>query len=107
MTGKATCEQVLCIRVTALSPRVDHAVSDAEMAARDVEHRGEYRALCGAVFLPAPDCPPAPCCPFCLPYLRRQRRSSLPTAGRRQGHSRGRRGRHARARSWSRLWVRS
>jgi hypothetical protein len=92
--------RVRCIRVTALSPRVDHAVTDAEMAVRNVEHRGEYRAICGAVFLPAPDCRPAQCCPFCLPYLLRQ-------PGKRQEHSRGHRGRHARAHSWSRLWARS
>src|SRR5262249_14766493 len=98
MTNTRT--HVRCIRVTALFPRVDHAVTDAEMGARNVEHRGEYHAACGAVFLPAPDGPPAPCCPECAPYLRRRSRSTLPT-------SVPRRGRHARANTWTRRWTRS
>lgn len=47
--------RVWFIWVAAHIPVVDHAVTDEEMAARSVENRGEYRALCGAVFLPAPD----------------------------------------------------
>jgi hypothetical protein len=67
----ATGGRVWFIWVTAHYPDVDHAVSDEESAARNVENRGEYRALCGAVFLPAPSSrPPGPACPACDRFLR-------------------------------------
>lgn len=100
----ATKRRVFFIWVTALHPRVDHAVSDAEMAARDTEGRGEYRALCGAVFLPAPDTqPPAQPCPACGRYLRAK--ATLPTPEQRLANRGSHRGRHARPGWWTRLWC--
>lgn len=92
-------ERMFSIRVTAFCPRVDHAVTDDEMAARTAECRGEYRAVCGAVFLPAPDVwAPGRFCPDCARVLRA--RATLPTVEQRLGQ---RRGRHARSGLWRRL----
>lgn len=93
------------IRVTAFHPSVDHAVSDEEMGARDRQSRGEYRALCGTAFLPAPDTrPPGALCPACARILRA--RATLAPAERRLGYpGGGRRGRHARQGWWSRWWC--
>jgi hypothetical protein len=94
-----TTGRIFFIWVSAHYPLVDHAVTDEEMAARTIENRGEYRAVCGAVFLPAPDDrPPAPCCPACVQLVRA--RATLPTAQQRFGHH----ARHARISWWSRLW---
>ena len=85
----ATGKRVFFIRVTALFPDVDHAVTDEEMAARNVEGRGEYRALCTAVFLPAPDDrPPGQPCPACEKTLREKQ--TPPTAKQRHRGQRGR-----------------
>jgi hypothetical protein len=66
-------KRVFFIWVSAHFPHVDHAVTDEEMAARSAENRGEYRAVCGAVFLPAPDDrPPLRACPECGRSLRTQ-----------------------------------
>src|SRR2546430_16120370 len=95
----AIVERVFSIRVTALYPHVDHAVTDEEMVARDRESRGDYRAVCGAVFLPAPDTrAPGRFCPECVRVLRA--RATLPTVEQRLGHTRAR---HARPRWWVRL----
>lgn len=100
----ATKDRLFFIWVTAHYPRVDHAVSDAEIAARDAASRGEYRALCGAVFLPAPDTrPPGQLCPACSRFLRA--RATLPATEQRLDCPRGHRGRHARAGWWTRLWC--
>src|SRR6266545_6789780 len=97
----ATDERVFCIWVTALLPKVDHAVTDEEMAARNTESRGQYRALCGAQFLPAPDDqPPGQTCPECARFLRA--RATERTAEHRLRDRRGHRGRHARPGWWSR-----
>jgi hypothetical protein len=65
--------RVFFIWVSAQEPTVDHAVTDEEMAARNAEGRGDYRALCGAAFLPAPDDqPPYAECPACLTFLRQR-----------------------------------
>jgi hypothetical protein len=98
----ATKDRVFFIWVTAHYPRVDHAVSDEEMGARDVESRGEYEALCGEVFLPAPDTvPPGRQCPGCVRFL--CARATLATPGQRLTRTDSRRGRHAKARWWERL----
>lgn len=94
-------ERMFSIRVTAYCPRVDHAVTDDEMGARSVEGRGEYRAVCGAVFLPAPDVwEPGRFCTECVRVLRA--RATLPTVEQRFSH---RRARHARPGLWQRLLV--
>jgi hypothetical protein len=100
----ATKDRVFFIWVTAHYPHVDHAVSDEEMGARDRESRGEFRALCGAGFLPAPgNRPPGRQCPGCVRFL--CARASLVTAEQRLGRSAGsQRGRHARPGWWNRLW---
>lgn len=88
------------IWVTAFYPDVEHAVTDNEMAARGREHRGEYRAVCGAVFLPAPsDRPPGHRCPACQRYVRAQ--ATLPDL---RDRLVGRRRRHAQPGWWERLW---
>jgi hypothetical protein len=58
---------------------VDHAVTDEEMAAG----RGEYRAVCDVVFLPAAmESPPKPVCPACLKALQsRMDRAANRSAG--------------------------
>jgi hypothetical protein len=92
-------KRVFSIRVTAFSPHVDHAVTDDEMAARSDECRGEYRAVCGAIFLPAPDVwAPGRFCPGCVRVLRA--RATLPTIEQRLDQ---RQGRHARPGVWKRL----
>jgi hypothetical protein len=61
-----TGDRVWYIWLTAYSEPVDHAVTDEDMAAG----RGEYRAVCRAVFLPAAmESPPKPACPACLKAL--------------------------------------
>jgi hypothetical protein len=71
--------RVFFIWVSAQDPAVDHAVTDEEMAARNTEGRGDYRAVCGVAFLPAPDDqPPYSTCPACvavLPQPLRRRRN--------------------------------
>jgi hypothetical protein len=99
----ATEERLFAIWVTAHYPDIDHAVTDEEMAARSAEHRGEYRAVCKAEFLPAPDDrPPGQRCPACaLIWLR----ATLPTVEERLGrpHSQAR---HLRA-GWFARWRRA
>jgi hypothetical protein len=83
------------IWVSAQDVAVDHAVTDEEVGARDVEGRGEFRALCGVAFLPArDDQPPYWPCAGCLGVLR-QRAVPQPQPQRRW-RWRVRRARHAR-----------
>lgn len=66
-----TTQRLFVIRVTAYHPAVDHAVTDEETAARNAERRGEHRAVCGAVLLPASlDQPPGQRCPACRLIVR-------------------------------------
>lgn len=80
--------RVFVIWVSAQDPAVDHAVTDEEMGARNAECRGDYRAVCGAVFLPASDDqPPHPTCPACAAILRR--RAITPSLQRHRHRRRG------------------
>jgi hypothetical protein len=50
---------------------VDHAVTDEECTVRLIVNRGEFVAVCGAVFLPGPmEGEPEPPCPRCVAFLR-------------------------------------
>jgi hypothetical protein len=63
MTG--TTERVWFIWVTQFGQDVDHAVTDEEVVTRSAGG-GRYRAVCGAVFLPAAmEQPPGEACPSC------------------------------------------
>jgi hypothetical protein len=63
MTGDG---RIWFIWITSFDQGVDHAVTDEDAAAS----RGEYHALCEAVFLPAPmESAPRPPCPGCVAYL--------------------------------------
>lgn len=84
--------RIFFIWITAFYPAIDHAVTDEEMAERRKANRGEDRALCGAVFLPAPDRPEGARCPGCVGRL--QVRQQHSTAEQRLTGSDGR-GRHA------------
>ena len=75
--------------------RVTHEVTDEAFAA----DRGEYEALCGCVFIPAPlAAPPGRSCPACLDILAAARRAAA-LAGAHQPHRR----RHHRHRLLRRL----
>lgn len=95
--------RLFTIRVTALFPDVDHAVTDEEMAARNEENRGDYRALCGAVFLPAPSTRgPGRWCPECARFA--WARATLADMQDRVGASRRAGARNARSGWWGRLF---
>ena len=101
----AATERIFFTWITAYYPVVDHAVTDEEMAARNTESRGEYRALCGAVFLAAPDHrPPGSCCPACVRVVRAL--ATLPDMEQRLGRPTEHQARHARPGWWSRVWRR-
>jgi hypothetical protein len=94
--------RLFTIWVTAYYPNVEHAVTDEEMAARNAENRGEFRALCGAVFLPAPSTrPPGGRCPTCVRFD--QVRATLPELASRLDGSHTQRARHGRQGWWGRL----
>lgn len=81
--------------ITAFGHGVDHAVTDEEAVAS----RGEYRAMCGTVFLPAAmERPPMPPCPWCMARVR----AHLQAQGAREGLP----GRHRRASWWTRFFLR-
>jgi hypothetical protein len=54
VSNVTTGERVWFVWLTALDRDLDHAVTDEEMIAGQTRGRGRYRAMCGAVFLPAP-----------------------------------------------------
>jgi hypothetical protein len=98
MTG-ATRLWVTC--VTAFRPDVAHAVTDAEVAARNATHRGEYRAVCGAEFLPG-ELSLGQRCPTCQRYVRARGRS--PDLGVRSPGDGRCQGRQAKQGWWHRWW---
>lgn len=98
MTTTGT-RRLFTILVTAYYPSVEHAVSDEEMAARNTENRGEFRAVCGAVFLPAPSTrAPGGRCPACARVV--GARATLADLAVRLDGSRPYRARHERRRGW-------
>lgn len=93
--------RVWFIWMTAEARDFDHAVTDDDVAASRERGRGEYRAACGAVFVPASmDCPPRPRCPACARFARA--RVSMRAAGQRLEPTQHR-PRHARSSWWSQL----
>jgi hypothetical protein len=67
MTG--TTERIWFIWVTQFDQDVDHAVTDEEMVTKS-DGSGRYRAVCGAVFIPAAmEQPPGKACPSCSAVL--------------------------------------
>jgi hypothetical protein len=82
--------------ITALGHGVDHAVTDEEAVAS----RGEYRAMCGALFVPAAmEKPPMQPCPPCVGHIRAHWKA-------RDGERAGLPGRHSRSRWWTRIFGR-
>jgi hypothetical protein len=67
----ATEGRVWFVWITSLGHGVDHAVTDEEVAASRAGRCGEYRSVCGAVFLPAAmESASGPACPRCVVFLR-------------------------------------
>lgn len=101
----ATDARVWVTWITAFGQGVDHAVTDDEVNARRAEHPGEYRAVCGAAFLPAAmESAPRPPCPACLRFLRT--RANLSGPEQRLGSPRRRR-RHGQPGWWARVMCRA
>lgn len=89
------------IWMTAQAGDFDHAVTDEDVAVSRERGRGEYRAACGGVFVPASmDSAPRPRCPACARFVRA--RVSMRAIGQRLGAAQDR-PRHARAGWWSQL----
>jgi hypothetical protein len=65
--GRPVSEQLCTSPITAqFGARIEHKVTDDAFAAS----QGEYEAMCGCVFLPAPlTAPPGRPCPACLDIL--------------------------------------
>jgi hypothetical protein len=79
---------------------VDHAVTDEDASC---SRHGWYRAVCGAVFLPAAmEAPPLPACAECGRLIRARLDAS--PGGQQDGSAKT--GRHARAGWWSRTFGR-
>lgn len=80
-------ERLYTLPITAqFGARVAHEVTDEAFAAG----KGEYQALCGCVFVPAPMvAPTSRGCPACLGILSASRRAAPPAPQQRRGRGHG------------------